>query len=50
MQAYWDMEWVSALREAREGSPARRPGESIGQTRDRLRAEREAAKRRLGVA
>lgn len=46
-QLLYDMELVQALDEARNGTPWRKPFESIGDARDRLRAEREKAKREM---
>lgn len=46
-QLLYDMQLVDALDEARNGSPWRRAGESIGAARDRLRAGREKAKREM---
>lgn len=46
-QMLFDMELVQALEEAKNGKPWRKPGESIGDARDRLKAQREKAKREM---
>ena len=46
-QMLYDMQLVDALEEARNGEPWKKPGESIGGARDRLRAGREKAKREM---
>lgn len=46
-QLIYDMELVESLKQARNGVPWRKVGESIGAARDRLRAQRERAKREL---
>lgn len=43
----FDKELVQALEEAKNGKPWRKPGESIGDARDRLKAQREKAKREM---
>lgn len=46
-QLLYDLEWSHANEEAKNGTAWRKPGESIGSARDRLRAQREKAKREL---
>lgn len=46
-QLLHDLEWMHALEEAKGGTGWRKPGESIGEARDRLREQRERAKREL---
>ena len=49
-QAYFDLEAQLDERRAQEAPTWRRKGERATDARDRLRAEREASKARLGVA
>ena len=46
-QLLYDLEWSHSLEEAKNGTGWRNPGESIGEARDRLREQRERAKREL---
>lgn len=50
LQMAYDAELTAAREREEGGAPGwRRPGETAVRARDRLRAEREEAKRRLGV-
>lgn len=49
-QMYFDLEAQLEEQRAQEAPAWRRKGEKAADARDRLRAEREAAKARLGVA
>jgi hypothetical protein len=49
-QMYFDLEALLEERESQKAPTWRRKGEKAVDARDRLRAEREAAKARLGVA
>lgn len=49
LQLYWDMQIANDLEEAEKKPEWRKRGESVQNARDRLKAERQAAKERLGV-
>lgn len=50
LQLYWDMELAHEKEEAAKQPDWKKAGESAADARDRLKAEREEAKRRLGVS
>lgn len=49
MQLHYDMELAAEKARLEEGPTWRKPGEKAVDARDRLRKEREEAKRKLGV-
>lgn len=50
LQLYWDMELAHEKEEAAKQPDWKKAGETAADARDRLKAEREEAKRRLGVS